>query len=229
MKYLLAALLAALLIDPGKIARENRAKSEAREAYTSGDYKKALEKYKYLADSLGVREDEVLLNLGHTYFQINDTTNALSTYQSLVGSMNVAVRSKASQQLGILHHRQGKMEVALADFKAAVKADAANIDGFAHDIGGRSKLVTRYNYEMLKRKLDEKKKEDEKKNPKNKPPEPSAYAKKLKAQADAMVAQFRFGEAHALMTEGAKKDPTVMHYQDFMTRLQDVTTINKPK
>jgi len=216
MKYLLAALLAALLIDPGKIARENRAKSEAREAYTSGDYKKALEKYKYLADSMGVREDEVLLNLGHTYFQINDTTNALSTYQSLVGSMNVAVRSKANQQLGILHHRQGKMEVALADFKAAVKADAANIDA-------------RYNYEMLKRKLDEKKKEDEKKNPKNKPPEPSAYAKKLKAQADALVAQFRFGEAHTLMTEGAKKDPTVQHYQDFMTRLQDVTTINKPK
>ena len=216
MKYLLAALLAALLIDPGKIARENRAKSEAREAYTSGDYKKALEKYKYLADSLGVREDEVLLNLGHTYFQTNDTTNALSTYQSLVGSMNVAVRSKANQQLGILHHRQGKMEVALADFKAAVKADAANIDA-------------RYNYEMLKRKLDEKKKEDEKKNPKNKPPEPSAYAKKLKAQADALVAQFRFGEANTLMTEGAKKDRTVMHYQDFMTRLQDVTTINKPK
>jgi tetratricopeptide (TPR) repeat protein len=216
MKYLLAALLAAWLIDPGKIARENRAKSEAREAYTSGDYKKALEKYKYLADSMGVREDEVLLNLGHTYFQTNDTTNALSTYQSLVGSMNVAVRSKANQQLGILHHRQGKFEAALADFKAAVKADAANIDA-------------RYNYEMLKRKLDEKKKEDEKKNPKNKPPEPSAYAKKLKAQADALVAQFRFGEANTLMTEGAKKDPTVMHYQDFMTRLQDVTTINKPK
>jgi tetratricopeptide (TPR) repeat protein len=216
MKYLLATLLAALFVGPGKIARENRAKAEAREAYTSGDYKKALEKYKYLADSLGVREDEVLLNLGHSYFQTNDTTNALSTYQSLVGSMNVAVRSKANQQLGILHHRQGKMEAALADFKAAVKADAANIDA-------------RYNYEMLKRKLDEKKKEDEKNNPKNKPPEPSAYAKKLKAQADALVAQFRFGEANTLMTEGAKKDPTVMHYQDFMTRLQDVTTINKPK
>jgi len=216
MKYLLLAILAAWIIDPGKVARENRAKSEARAAYTSGDYKTAIAKYKLLADSLGVREDEILLNLGHAYYQTNDTTNALSTYQSLTGSTKQEVRSIANQQLGMLHHRQGKMEEALANFKAAVKADAGNIDA-------------RKNYEMLKRKLDEKKKEDEKNNPKNKPPEPSAYAKKLKAQADALVAQFRFDEANTLMTEGAKKDPTVMHYQDFMTRLQDVTTINKPK
>ncbi|MBL0743749.1 tetratricopeptide repeat protein [Chryseolinea lacunae] len=213
MKYVLAIFLA-LVIDPGKIARVNNAKTEARKAYTSGDYKKALEKYRFLADSMGVREDEVMLNLAHSYFQTNDTAQAISTYQSLIGSGKTEVRSKARQQLGILHHRQGKMEEALADFKQAVKADANNMDA-------------RYNYEMLKRKLEDKKKQDEKNNKKK--PEPSAYAKKLKAQADALVKQFRFGEASILMNEGAKQDPTVQHYEDFMKRLQDVDQINRPK
>lgn len=213
MKYVLAIFLA-LVIDPGKIARVNSAKSEARKAYISGDYKKALEKYRYLADSMGVREDEVLLNLGHAYFQTNDTAQAIATYQSLIGSGKTDVRSKARQQLGILHHRQGKMEEALADFKQAVKADANNTDA-------------RYNYEMLKRKLDEKKKQDEKNNKKK--PDPSPYARNLKARADALLKQFRFGEAAALMNEGLKRDATVEYYEDYMKRLDDVDKINRPK
>ena len=76
------------------------------------------------------------------------------------------IRSKAQQQLGILHHRQGKLEEALANFKEAIKADNSNVDA-------------KYNYELLKKKLDEEKKKQEEKN-RNKPKEPSAYAKRLR-------------------------------------------------
>jgi len=116
------------LIDPIKIGRINSLKSEARKAYTSGDYKLAIQKYRYLTDSLQVTEDEVMLNLANAYYQTKDTTNASATYESLTGSPKPQVRSKAQQQLGVLNHQQGKMEEALQNFKQAIKSDAANID-----------------------------------------------------------------------------------------------------
>jgi tetratricopeptide (TPR) repeat protein len=165
-------VLAVVAIDPAKIGKVNSAKAEARKAYNSGNYKLAIERYTYIIDSLGVNEDELALNLANSYFQISDTTSAFGVYQSIAGSEKPRIRSNAQQQLGILNHRQGKYEEALANFKQAIKADANNKDA-------------RYNYEMLKKKLDEEKKKDQKNN--NTPKEPSEYAKKLKAQAEGFV------------------------------------------
>jgi len=51
MKLALAyALLLVLTIDPSKIGKVNSVKSEAKKAYNSGDYKKAIERYTYLID-----------------------------------------------------------------------------------------------------------------------------------------------------------------------------------
>ena len=215
MKFIVLSIIGLIAIDPSRIAKVNGAKSEARKAYMDGDYKKAVSMYTYLTDTLDVREDEVMLNLANAYFQVKDTANAISTYQSLTASPKSHIRSKAQQQLGILHHRQGKLEEALANFKEAIKADNANVDA-------------KYNYEMLKKKLDEEKKKQEEKN-RNKPKEPSAYAKQLKAQADALLAKYRFSEAESLMNEGAKRDPSVLYYEDFMNRLKEVVTIDKSK
>jgi hypothetical protein len=215
MKFIVLSIIVLIAIDPSRIAKVNGAKSEARKAYMDGDYKKAVSKYTYLTDTLDVREDEVMINLANSYFQVKDTANAISTYQSLTASPKSHIRSKAQQQLGILHHRQGKLEEALVNFKEAIKADNSNVDA-------------KYNYEMLKKKLDEEKKKQEEKN-RNKPKEPSAYAKRLKAQADALLAKYRFSEAESLMNEGAKRDPSVLYYEDFMNRLKEVVTIDKSK
>jgi Ca-activated chloride channel family protein len=216
MKYILLSILSTLLvIDPGKIARINSAKKEARQAYMDGEYNEAVKKYVYLSDSLGVREDEVMINLANSYFQVKDTANAINTYQSLTASAKGHIRSKAHQQLGILQHQQGKFQESLNNFKQAVKADPANVDA-------------KYNYEMLKKKLDEEKKKQEEKD-KNRPKEPSAYAKRLKQQADKLLGDFRFEEAEALMSQGAKIDPSVLFYEDYINRLKEVITINKSK
>ena len=213
MKLLIAYIfLLVVSIDPTKIGKVNAAKSEAREAYNSGDYKKAIERYTYIIDSLGVIEDEITLNLANSYFQINDTTSAEGVYQSIAGSVKPRIRSNAQQQLGVLNHRQGKYEEALQNFKQAIKADANNTDA-------------RYNYEMLKKKLDEQKKKEQQDN--NRPKEPSEFAKKLKAQAEKLSANFKFREAQDLMLDGAKKDPSVMYYGDFIERLKNVVIIDK--
>jgi Ca-activated chloride channel homolog len=137
-----------LLIGPGDISKINTVKSEARKAYLAGDYKTAAAKYTYLVDSAGVREDEVMMNLANAAFHLNDTTRALGSYQSLTLSQNPRLKSIANQQLGVMVNRNGKMEEALNYFKQALKADPNNDDA-------------RFNYELVKKKLDEKKKKEE--------------------------------------------------------------------
>jgi Ca-activated chloride channel homolog len=145
------------VIDPGKIGKINSIKSEAKEAYLKGDFTTAIEKYRYLKDSLKVNEDEVLLNLANAYFQVNDTINSFQQYQRLTQSSNSKIKTVAHQQMGVLANRQGKFEEALASFKQALKADPANEDA-------------RYNYELVRKKLEEQKKkeEEEKKKDPNK-------------------------------------------------------------
>ena len=147
--------LALILTDPAKIGKINRVKEEAKKAYLAGDYETAAAKYKYLTDSLAVTEEEVLLNLANAYFELNDTTAAISQYQSLTASSNKKIRSLAQQQLGVARNKQAKFEEALNYFKEAIKADPANNDA-------------RYNYELLKRKLDEQKKQEQQQKDQNK-------------------------------------------------------------
>ena len=156
MKLLTGVLVAALLFtDLDKIGKINTLKSEAKKAYLGGDYKTAVEKYKYLVDSLGVKEDEVLLNLANSYFELQDTTNISNAYLPLTQSNNSKIKSVASQQLGVAANRQGKFEEALNHFKQALKADPANEDA-------------RFNYEIVKKKVEDQKKKEEEQNKDNK-------------------------------------------------------------
>jgi Ca-activated chloride channel homolog len=152
MKYFLIIMLAFVsLNDPIKISKINRAKEEAKKAYEAGDFKKAANTYRYLIDSLEVKEDEVMLNLANALYQQKDTASASTTYQSLTASTKRSISSRANQQLGLMSNEKGKAEEALNYFKQAIKDDPANESA-------------RYNYEMLKKKLDEKKKQEEQQN-----------------------------------------------------------------
>jgi len=147
-------LLMLLMVDPGDIGKINAAKAEAKKAYLAGDYKAAIEKYAYLVDSVGVKEDEVYMNLANSYFNLNDTARAVSSFQPLTMSTNPKLKSIANQQLGVLSNRKGSFEEALNYFKQALKANPANDDA-------------RFNYEMVKKKLEEQKKQEQKNQDKN--------------------------------------------------------------
>jgi len=222
MKFLvaLAVLFSAITNDPLKVSRINKAKSQAKAAFNSGDYQSAIAKYRYLIDTLGVKEDPVSLNLAHAYYLSKDTANAFPMYQQLTFSADKKISSKANQQLGLMTNLRGKPEQALEYFKQAIKSDPLNDDA-------------RYNYEMLKKKLEQTKQKDEqqKKDDKNKQDnnkqEPSEFAKKLKEQADKLVAERRYKAAYELMVDGLKKDKTVSFYQDYITRTKEVADINK--
>ncbi len=148
---LLTVLFTLLLLftDFDKIGKINSLKSEAKKAYASGDFKMAIQKYRYLVDSLQVKEEEVLLNLANAYFHERDTANVQNTYLPLTESKNTKLNSIANQQLGVVANRQGKLEEALNYFKQALKVAPDNEDA-------------RFNYEMVKKKIADKKKEDQK-------------------------------------------------------------------
>ncbi|MBM3177139.1 MAG: tetratricopeptide repeat protein [Bacteroidetes bacterium] len=139
-----------LPIDIGKISKINAIKKEAKKAFENGDYETASSKYRYLMDSLNVQEDEVLLNLASSRFNLNDTIGASDAYRRLTASGNPTYRGRAYQQLGVMETRQGRLEQALEFFKQALKTDPANEEA-------------RYNYEMVKKKLEEEKKKQENK------------------------------------------------------------------
>lgn len=162
----LVALVLMVMVDPATVRKINAAKSAAEEAFKSGDYPAAIRHYQYLVDSLGVQEDEVILNLANALYLAKDTANAFNTYQMVTESPKSYIKSKAHQQLGIMANKQGRSEEALNFFKQAIKAEPTNDDA-------------RYNYEMLKKKLEEEKKkqqedkqqqnkDQEKKDPQNK-------------------------------------------------------------
>lgn len=154
---ILAAVIVTLLTltDPTLISKINRLKADAKKAYLQNDFKTAITKYRYLVDTLNVKEDEVLLNLASAYYNVKDTSNAMGQYHALTASTKNQLRSKAQQQLGLIADQQGKQQEALMHFKEAIKSDLTNEEA-------------RYNYELLKKKIEEKKKQDQKKQDENK-------------------------------------------------------------
>lgn len=149
--FLLIGLIPAT--DPAKIGTINKLKKEAMAAYKSGDYASAARTYRYLIDSLDVSEEEVRLNLANTLFLSGDTL-ASRHYSELTQAVTPSIRSKAYQQLGVIANKRNNPQEALSYFKQSLKSDPANEDA-------------RYNYELLKKKLQEQEQQNQEQNQQN--------------------------------------------------------------
>jgi Ca-activated chloride channel family protein len=137
-------ILLLLFTDPLELARINGLKKDANEAFKSGNYELAASQYTMLADSLGVNEDEIFLNLAHSHFHTGDTAAAKRNYQSVASSHDKKLKSIASQQLGVLAKDAQKLEESLSLLKNAIKADPTNSGA-------------KYDYELVKKLLDQQK------------------------------------------------------------------------
>lgn len=199
-------LLHTMLGDINKIARVNKLKKAAASAYANGDYATAISTFKTLTDSMGINDDAVLINLANAFYLTQDTSRAIQYYARVLGSDQANLRSSAYQQIGVILQQQNKLKEALNNFKLALKSDPGNEDA-------------RYNYELLKKILDEQQQQQEDENEDIKP---SEYARKLKQQADNLAAQNMFAQALQIMQMGLKEDETVAAYNQFISKLNDV-------
>jgi len=173
--FIFATILAVISIDLNDIAKINSLKEEAEEAYLKGDYKTAFERYHILVDSFEVADDNVLLNYANSgYFltglkgKIDQAPSGsenspladitMSNYQKLTTSKDGAIRSAAYNQLGVINYQmnsspQGsqKLDESLAYFKQSLKSSSLNDHA-------------RYNYEVVKKKLEDQKNQDQQEN-----------------------------------------------------------------
>jgi outer membrane biosynthesis protein TonB len=126
----------------GNVSQFNQVKKEAEFAYNNEDYSTAVERYRYLIDSLKYQDDNARLNLAHSHYKMDEIDQAKALYSSLSTSTDKEVRSIANQQLGVFESRGQNLEKALNYFKKSLLANPENEDA-------------RYNYELVKKKLEE--------------------------------------------------------------------------
>ncbi|MTI30837.1 tetratricopeptide repeat protein [Xanthovirga aplysinae] len=196
------------------IAKINKLKTKAEEAFVAENYKEAIKTYEYLTDSLDVKDDDNLwLNLSNAYYHNSQNDKAKNIYQRLTTSENQEVRSLSYQQLGVLAFKDEKEQESLQHFKESLKANPNNEEA-------------RYNYELIKKYLNKQQQEQEEQQQEDKI-EPSDFAKRLKEKADSLVAAKRYQEAVQLMENGLKIDETVAAYNDFIQRTKIIVTIDQ--
>ena len=140
--------------DINDISKVNTLKEKAADAFNTGNFEKAAEHYSYLLDTLQIEDERAMMNLANSYYQIGKTELAQNHYNKLTLSKSGELKSAAYQQLGALSKDPQTLEKALAYFKESIKSDPANDD-------------SRYNYELVKRKIQEQQKQQQDQNQQN--------------------------------------------------------------
>jgi tetratricopeptide (TPR) repeat protein len=187
---------------------------------------------------------------GNARLAEGDTTGAVAAFRAGLDATegddaDPAVRAALWNNLGLALYERGQYAEAGGAFDEAL-ALAAEPDRrarYAYNAGTalahtegldaaaarlRRALVARpdypearFNYEWVKRRLDSSPSQG------GTPPEPSDFARRLKAQADALVAQRRYRDALDLMNDGLRRDATVAAFADYVQRLGDVVQIEE--
>ncbi len=144
MKYLIITLsiLTSLWSEFNQIRATNKIKQEAEIAFNNGNNKKAIDLYNQLIYAFKLRDESLRLNLGHAYYKMNQTAKASYHYKALISSDDIIIRSVAFHQLGVIDGNEGKHQQALSYFKQAIKTNPEN-------------ERARYNYEMIKKIIDQ--------------------------------------------------------------------------
>jgi hypothetical protein len=127
----------------------NRLTKEAELFFKNKEYEKSIINYDILIDSFEVSDEKIFLNLAHSHFLNGDTTAALENYNYTTITDNNKIKSIALQQIGNINNSKNKLEEALEFYKESIINDNNNLD-------------SKFNYELVKRKIEDQKKNQEK-------------------------------------------------------------------
>jgi Ca-activated chloride channel homolog len=187
-----------------KLVREGNTLHQQKEyAAAAVTYQKALEK--------SPTYYKAAHNLGNALAIQKNTKEALSQYElALKGAKTKKEKAASYHNIGNVYLQEKAYDKAIDAFKNSLRANPLDDE-------------TRYNLAHAKEMLQKQKEEEQK----NKQDPPSAYAKRMKKKADALVSKFKFEEASELMDKALEKDMTVTNYKDFMRKLDDVIKIKK--
>ena len=133
------------------ISKINKLTKNAEKAFKEKNYKVAINDYNTLIDSFNISNEKIHLNLAHSYLLSNDTLKAIENYNMASITNNNKIKSIAYQQLGNINESKNKLKNATEFYKKSILSNNSNLD-------------SKYNYELVTKKLkeQEKKKEDNK-------------------------------------------------------------------
>tara|TARA_B100000945_G_C20291752_1_gene553636 strand:- start:57 stop:815 length:759 start_codon:yes stop_codon:yes gene_type:complete len=152
MILILNIILVFILND--RIDEINRLTDSAEKSFFSKNYNESIRNYKTLIDSLDYSNEKIYLNLAHSYLLSNDTLNAIENYNFASLTENNKIKSIALQQLGNINEKNKKLDEALSFYKESIIANNNNED-------------SKYNYELVKRRIEEEKKKNQQNNKKD--------------------------------------------------------------
>jgi tetratricopeptide (TPR) repeat protein len=181
--------------------------------YEQGQYAAAESAYRdglaALDDTTGAVYAALQNNLGAALHRQKQYAEARSAFRRATRAAPAReARVRALFNAGTAAAGLGQLREALEDYKEALLLDPTH-------------QQARYNYEYLKRQLARQRGGGQ-------PPpdvQPSAYARRTKQKAEALVAEQRYEAAAELMRKALTTDSTVAAYRDFMNRLDDIAQI----
>ena len=109
--------------------------------------------YNTLIDSFNISNEKIHLNLAHSYLLSNDTLKAIENYNMASITNNNKIKSIAYQQLGNINESKNKLKNATEFYKKSILSNNSNLD-------------SKYNYELVTKKLKEQEKKKKEKNKK---------------------------------------------------------------
>ena len=138
------------------ISKINKLTKNAEKAFKEKNYKVAINDYNTLIDSFNISNEKIHLNLAHSYLLSNDTLKAIENYNMASITNNNKIKSIAYQQLGNINESKNKLKNAAEFYKKSILSNNSNLD-------------SKYNYELVTKKLKEQeKKKEENKEQENK-------------------------------------------------------------
>ena len=138
------------------ISKINKLTKNAEKAFKEKNYKIAINDYNTLIDSFNISNKKIHLNLAHSYLLNNDTLKAIKNYNMASVTNDKKIKSIAYQQLGNINESKNKLKNAAEFYKKSILSNNSNLD-------------SKYNYELVTKKLKEhEKKKQEKKKQENK-------------------------------------------------------------
>ena len=211
-------LLFILLILPAswkRIAERNGAIEQAERFYAETKFEDAVRQHLLLISDFGLNSEEVRFNLALSYQNNGQEADAQKTYTGLIPASHAILPSFAANQVGVIQGREKQYQEALESFKTALLKNPDN-------------EYARYNYELLSRWLENRDEDKEQEKSENEDQmQPSNYAKRMKAQADALVDQFQFSQALDVMNSALEIDETVSYYEEFIKNLSEIKEIDE--
>jgi len=187
---------------------ENYAKEQFEQALT--DYKDAL-----LDDPLN---ETALFNQGNALYKLKKYEEAVETFQKNVSSEDLDLCAKAYYNIGNTYFQMNKLQESIQSYIKSLELNPNDTDAKFNLELARAKLKESADKQQQQKKNDNQDKKQEK-------IDPSEFAKKLKREADRLVKLRRYADAYGIMENGMKQDQTVKAYQDFISRLQEITGI----